>query len=101
MILFCSFIFKREVLSSFLKTLYIGNLIIGDPTRNGPFLKIPVDVSTCRSFVLKQVSLTEQSSNHIPWAKGVCIWRMGDGRVLVHRPKHYCSGSRSYLREGG
>lgn len=34
---------------------------MGDPIRTGPFFKSPVDVCIWRSFVLKQVSSTENN----------------------------------------
>lgn len=75
-----AFIFKSEILTSCLETLYIGDLIIGDSARNEPFCKSPVDVNICRSFVPKQVSLTENNLPILYLGVGVCVFgRCGRG----------------------
>lgn len=74
MILGGSFIFQSEILSSCLETLYIGNLIIRDLTRTGPFFQSPMGVSIFRFFVLKQVSVTENSLAILYLGLGGCVF---------------------------
>ena len=52
----------------------MSNLITGDLTRTGPFFKSPMDVSICRCFVLKQISLTENNLSILYLGLGVCVW---------------------------
>lgn len=98
LILGCSFIFKKEVLNSCLETLYMSNLITGDLTRTGPVFKSPMDVSICRCFVLKQISLIENNLSILYLGLGVCVWG-GGGRVFMSKPD--CNSSRSQVGEGG
>lgn len=49
--------------------MYMSNLI----TRTEPFFKSPMDVSICRSFVLKQIGLTENNLSILYLGLGLCV----------------------------
>ena len=76
--------------------MYMSNLITSDLTRTEPFFKSPMDVSTCKSFVLKQVGLTENNLSILYLGLGLCVQ---NGEVFISKPD--CSSSRSHVGEGG